>query len=75
MIPYKDIAKYMLLHLEDLKKNQWHYTKVEESPEQDDVKSWEWALDEMIYACKKRKGKRAERGFQLIGKYFFHLDF
>lgn len=73
--PYIDIAKYMLLHLQDLEKNQWHFTFVEEAPTKDPVASWEWALKEMIYACKERKGRRAEKGFALLGKYFTHLQF
>lgn len=71
---YTKIAKKILPYLEDLKKNQWHYTRVEESPETDDVKSWEWAVDQMISACKNPKKKSSKQGFELLGKYFQHLE-
>lgn len=70
---FEEIAAEMLPRLERLKQVQWHYHHVPESPEKDEIRSWEWALDEMIHACKKPHSKRAKLGFELLGKYFHHL--
>lgn len=74
--PYQKIAKHMVEYLELLDKNQWHFTEVEEAPDNlDDVQGWEWALKEMQKAAKNPKSSSSELGFQLLGKYFQHLKY
>jgi len=74
--PYQKIAQHMVEYLELLDHNSWHFTKVEEAPDNlNDVQGWEWALKEMHKAAKNPKKKESQLGFFLIGKYFQHLRY
>ena len=74
--PYEKIAKHMVEYLELLDQNSWHFTEVEEAPDNlNDVQGWEWALKEMHKAAKNPKSSSSALGFFLIGKYFQHLRY
>ena len=74
--PYQKIAQHMVEYLELLDQNSWHFTEVEEAPDNlNYVQGWEWALKEMHKAAKNPKSSNSALGFFLIGKYFQHLRY